>query len=446
MDSRENRVLVVGAGMAGLTAARLLAEDGRQVLVLEAQDRVGGRIFTRRDQGEILELGAEFIHGRPPELWDLIHEAALETYALDGKHVCHKDGKLRNCDELGEVYRFLHGLQKWMGADIAFADYPPLAKLPPEKRYEIISYVQSFNAADYRQIGVHSLAVQQHGEEEIGSDELFRIRDGYDRLPEFLARKIRESGGRIELSRPVERIEWERGRVHVYARDCGEPVQFSAEKVIVALPLGVLQQLGVVFHPVPVALIGANRLAMGSVRRFTLLFRDRWWAGDARIREPKLSFLVAHDSMPPVWWTAHPWETRTLTGWIGGPQSSAFDQCTREQVCDMACQELAKIFSLPIAFLRGQLAGCATHDWQTDPWSCGAYSYVPAGALETVLKLATPVADTLYFAGEHTDVTGHWGTVHAAVRSGIRAARQVLRAREWKLHVQKTAGTMRKSG
>jgi monoamine oxidase len=76
--------------------------------------------------------------------------------------------------------------------------------------------------------------------------------------------------------------------------------------------------------------------------------------------------------------------------------------------------------------LRGQLMSCATHDWQTDLLSCGAYSYVPAGALNAVLTMATPVQRTLYFAGEHTDVTGHWGTVHAAMRSGIRAAQQVL--------------------
>ena len=130
--------------------------------------------------------------------------------------------------------------------------------------------------------------------------------------------------------------------------------------------------------------------------------------------------------MPPVWWTAHPWETRTLTGWIGGPRSAAFEQCTREQVGDLACGALAKIFSLPLSYLRAQLIGCATHDWQADPLSCGAYSYVPAGALEAVLKMATPVEETLYFAGEHTDVTGHWGTVHAAMRSGMRAAAQML--------------------
>jgi monoamine oxidase len=426
MKDRSGRILVIGAGMAGLTASRQLAEAGRKVLVLEARDRVGGRILTLRDQGEILELGAEFIHGRPPELWDLIHEARLETYALDGKDVCRKNGRLKKCDEIGEVFKFLSGLEKWKGVDLAFADYPPLEKLSPEKRDEVIHYVQSFNAADYRHIGIHALAVQQRAEREIASDEVFRVREGYDRVPEFVANKVREAGGRIELSRTVEKIEWERGNVRVHVRDGGELAQYSAAQAVIALPLGVLQHLGVVFDPVPPALIASNQLAMGPVRRFTLLFRERWWATHENVKLPKLSFLFAQDAMPPVWWTAHPWETRTLTGWIGGPRSAAFDQFTREQVGDAACKELAKIFALPVAMLRGQLIGCATHDWQTDPHTCGAYSYVPAGALDSVLKMATPVEQTLYFAGEHTDTTGHWGTVHAAMRSGIRAATQVL--------------------
>ena len=377
-------------------------------------------------RAKILELGAEFVHGRPPELWDLIREAGLDTCELDGVNVCHKDGKLRKCDEQSEIFKFLGQLETWKGPDLAFADYPPLHKLSPEKREQIISYVQSFNAADYRQIGIHSLAVQQQAEEQIQGDELFRIREGYDRLPQFLAQKVREAGARIELSRPVERIEWQRGRVEVFARDGGELVQISANKAVIAVPLGVLQQLGVIFDPVPHALIAANQLAMGPVRRFILLFHQRWWADHEHVALPRLSFFFAHDAMPPVWWTAHPWETRTLTGWIGGPRSASFDQCTREQVGDLACRELARIFSLPLDYLRAQLICCATHDWQTDPYSCGSYSYIPARALDAVLELATPVENTLYFAGEHTDLTGHWGTVHAAIRSGQRAAGQVL--------------------
>jgi len=440
MEPGKQRILVFGAGMAGLTAARRLAEAGRQVLVLEARDCVGGRIRTLREGNQIIELGAEFIHGHPPELWDLIREANLDTYALDGADYCHKDGKLKKCDEQSGIFKFLNQLEKWKGPDLAFADYPPLDKLSPEKRDEIISYVQSFNAADYRQIGIHSLAVQQHAEEEIHGDEVFRILEGYDRLPQFLARKVREAGARIELSRPVERIEWRRGRVDVFARDGGELLELSAVKVVVAVPLGVLHQFGVVFDPVPRTLIAAQQISMGPVRRFTLLFRERWWASHDDLKFEKLSFLFTHGTMPPVWWTAHPWETRTLTGWIGGPRSSAFDQCTREQVGDLACQELARIFPIPVDYLRSQLIFCATHDWQTDPYSFGAYSYIPARALDAVLEFATPVDNTLYFAGEHTDVTGHWGTVHAAIRSGERAAKQILAPARAQLHEMTARG------
>jgi len=428
MDPASQRILVVGAGMAGLTAARLLAEAGRRVLILEARDRVGGRIRTLREDGEVLELGAEFIHGHPPELWNLVHEAGLDTYSLDGDDRCHKDGELRKCDEQSNILKFLNQLEKWKGPDLAFADYPPLQKLSPEKREQIIGYVESFNAADYRQIGIHSLAVQQQAEEEIRADELFRIREGYDRLPEFLARKAREAGARLELSRPVERIEWRRGRVQVFARDGGELIELSAAKVVVAVPLGVLHQFGVAFEPVPHALIAAHQLSMGPVRRFTLLFRERWWADHDDQRLSKLSFLFAHDAMPPVWWTAHPWDTRTLTGWIGGPRSDALAALTASQLAELACNALAPIVSLPAETLRAQLLACHAHDWSHDALSRGAYSYVPAGALDACSKMTLPAANTLFFAGEHTDTTGHWGTVHAAIRSGLRAAQQVLAA------------------
>ena len=79
MNFKSKRILVIGAGMAGLTAARKLVESGMQVMVLEARNRVGGRIHTICEDGEIIELGAEFIHGHPTELWSLIEEADLET-------------------------------------------------------------------------------------------------------------------------------------------------------------------------------------------------------------------------------------------------------------------------------------------------------------------------------------------------------------------------------
>src|SRR5271170_6738837 len=97
MTNGSQDVIIIGAGMAGLTAARALAEAGKKVLVIEAQDRIGGRIWTRHIGDEAIELGAEFIHGRPPELWALIEEAGLETYERDGAQLCFEDGNLSDC-------------------------------------------------------------------------------------------------------------------------------------------------------------------------------------------------------------------------------------------------------------------------------------------------------------------------------------------------------------
>jgi monoamine oxidase len=93
---------------------------------------------------------------------------------------------------------------------------------------------------------------------------------------------------------------------------------------------------------------------------------------------------------------------------------------------DSGLRSLERIFSLPAEGLGTELLGWHTHDWQLDPYSRGAYSYAPKGASEASALLATPVEGTLFFAGEHTDTTGHPGTVHGALRSGLRAAAQVL--------------------
>src|SRR6266700_1603967 len=180
MGGTGKRVLIIGAGMAGLSAARKLAEAGCKVMVLEARDRVGGRIHTLREGEEVIELGAEFVHGHPPELWRVIREAQLETYKIDGTNVCIKNGNLEQCDQLSRTFRFLADLGLWKGPDIPFADYLPLQKLSAADRAEVINYVQSFNAADYQQISVHALAVQQRAEEEIQGNSIFRLQRGYD--------------------------------------------------------------------------------------------------------------------------------------------------------------------------------------------------------------------------------------------------------------------------
>jgi monoamine oxidase len=424
-NGTHNDVVVIGAGMAGLTAARALAEAGLKVLVVEAQDRIGGRIWTRHIGDEVIELGAEFIHGRPPELWALIDEAGLETYERGGTQICFEDDALNDCDgEMDEVFRPLEKLKKFKGSDMSFAAYLDREKTPTEERGPMIGYVEGFNSADHREISVASLGVQQKAEDASEGSRTYRLRGGYDQLPRYLSERIAEFGGKVLTGTPVKEIRWEQGWVEVVS----DLWTFSAPQIVVALPLAVLQGGSVTIEPQPRQILdAAELLRMGQAQRFTLLFAEKFW--EKMTPQPALgemSFLFAFSEMPPVWWTPHPEPSRTITGWVGGPRSAALTGLDAKTLGRKACTTLGRIFGLRKEKVQGLLKGCYTHDWQHDRFTLGAYSYVATGGLNASKQMTEPVADTLFFAGEHTDITGHWGTVHAAMRSGLRAAEQIL--------------------
>ena len=425
MKDRTHDVVVIGAGMAGLTAARALAEAGLKVLVVEAQDRIGGRILTRHIGEEAIELGAEFIHGRPPELWALIDEAGLETYERKGTQLCFEDGALSDCGgEIDEFFAPLEKLKKFKGPDMSFAEYLDCEKMPVKERAPVIGFVEGFNAANHREISAASLGAQQKAEDASGSQHTFRLRGGYDQLPRYLSERITELGSKVLTGTPVKEIQWEQGLAEVVT----DLWTFNAPQVIVTLPLAVLQGGSVKITPEPHKILeAAERLRMGQARRFTLLFAEKFW--EKLLPKPALdgmSFLFAFSEMPPVWWTPHPEPSNTITGWIGGPRSAAFAGSDAKTLAGKACTVLARIFGLRKDAVQKLLKGCYTHDWQNNRFALGAYSYVAAGGLDASKQMTEPVEDTLFFAGEHTDVTGHWGTVHAAMRSGVRAAEQVL--------------------
>src|SRR3981081_3872817 len=248
MTDNTHDVVVVGAGMGGLTAARALAEAGMKVLVVEAQDRIGGRIWTRHVGDEAIELGAEFIHGRPPELWALIDEAGLETYERGGAQVCFEDGALSDCSgAMEEVFAPLEKLEDFEGPDMSFAEYLDREQVPMEKRGRIIGYVEGFNAADHREVSVASLGAQQKAEDADGSNHNYSLRGGYDQLPRYLSERITEFGSKVLTGTAVEEIRWEEGWVEVVS----DLWSFNAPHAVVTLPLAVLQRGKVKIEPQP---------------------------------------------------------------------------------------------------------------------------------------------------------------------------------------------------
>ena len=408
-------VIVIGAGMAGLAAARVLAEAGRTVVLLEATDRVGGRIHTVHDDDEVVELGAEFVHGRPPELWALIEEAGLATYERTGAFLRREQGRLVDGDD--EDDDVLEGLKDFDGPDCSFLEYVDGLGLAQGERAGELGYVEGFNAADAREASAMALGLQQRAEDEIEGDRVWRLSAGYDGLTEFLGRRVEAAGGSVVLGVRVASVEWANSGVKVTGAD-GRA--FEAARCVVTVPLGVLQA-GKIRFPVEAAgvLAAAARMGMGQVCRFTLVFTRRLWPEG-------MSFLMARELVPNVWWTARPKERRTLTGWIGGPRASELLALRPDKLREWAIIAAAEALGVDEKHLRDEMTAFHTHNWSADENSQGAYSWVPVGGLEASAEMTVPVGERLFFAGEHTDTSGHWGTVHAALRSGLRVADQIL--------------------
>ncbi len=436
MQDRVTDVIVVGAGAAGLAAARVLAEGGAEVIVLEARDRVGGRIFTERAE-TLVEHGAEFVHGRAPELWNLIEESGARAVERDGAMLTedHTGAGLAADEADGgmDVTGPLDGLADLAGEDVPFAEWLATSKIPDWNRKALTGYVEGFNAADARRISARSLGVQQRAEEAIDGDRAWHLPGGYAQLTEFLAARVQAAGGTIRLGCEVHAVRWRPGEVVVSTR--GADVR--APRCLITLPLGVLQAANasapgsVRIEPEPRPLFEARRMMMGHVVRFTMIFRERWWERAPGVSADLLktmSFVFTRERMPPVWWTRHPEreDLPTLAGWSGGPRSLALRGKSSDQLAEIACRELAEVFGIPSEEVRAALVSVHTYDWSDDRFALGAYSYVRAGALDAPEAMTVPEADTLFFAGEHTDTTGHWGTVHAALRTGLRAAQQIL--------------------
>jgi polyamine oxidase len=432
-------VIVIGAGMAGLVAARLLHDSGFGVTVVEARNRLGGRVWTDHSLGAPVDLGGSWIHGadhNPLSDWCRVLGIPL-VITSDDERYWHENQQVM---ERGEVWRrawrgrlvaggvlaaagAYQRLRRRLGSNVnlSLADViePVLHSrwLPDLDRRvlsSIVSTSEGVQGAPAEYIDVEDwFPKEAHGVNAMPAG-------GYDQLINDAA-----AGLTIHLNQPVQRIAYAGNGVTVLAG----AEQLQADIALVTVPVGLLKGGKLHFDPpLPAQKQAAiDRIGYGGqgvLGKIVMRFPHRFWP------EKQQWFL----SLPPG-----PTQRGVFTSWISleamvgapillaftnGHAAARFDRFTSDEaVCQAALGVLQRMFPGQVP----QPEGFIFTRWLSDPWALGSYTYPAVGSpLSDRVDYAAPVANRLYFAGEGT-ATADFGTVHAALRSGEAAAEAIFR-------------------
>lgn len=405
-------VIVVGAGAAGLSAARTLVDAGKRVIVLEARDRIGGRVWTSYERG-VVERGAEFIQGHTVSTWELARASGAQTLgwgseSIDAYRIFGEQGSIRpDTEQLFDRYRgAAKDLWGYKGQDMSLADYLKQYGGPDtEALYFKGREIAHLNAADAEDLGVLGFATED-GEFRGGSTDTF-VTSGYSKIIDYLAKDLD-----VRLEQVVTRIEWSEGSVRVV---CAGGETFEASKLVLTIPIGVLKTSPPAIAPDPGSAFwdAVDTIGFGDTTKLTL-----WVEGDMRYFT-----LLSTTGLFGDWWVRKFDGHTVVVGYSGGKEARTLTGMPEEEAIRVGIDELAGGLG---AEIREQVVHARHFTWSDDPFARGSYSYPTVGMGDARTRLQLALKNTLYYAGEASNTSQDSATVHGALDEGKRVAREIF--------------------
>lgn len=417
INPNDKTVFVIGAGISGLAAAKKLKEKGFNVIVLEAQNKVGGRLKTNRTLGVAFDEGASWIHGTNGNpITALAGQAGMNTAFTDDDSRISYDigGVLRSVTTYDnaetELYTILNSMMNSGNANQSFETI--FSGLHPTKindrlwKFLLSTYV-TFDTGDLDKL---SSTLYNEGEEFDGEERI--ATNGYDRIPNYLAK-----GLNVQLNQRVSKIDYSNKKIEITHNG----TESEADYVLVTVPLGVLKANSIQFAPAlpTVKQTAIQKIGMNCVNKFLLTWSTTFWDDEQYISytpatKDKFNYFVNVNKINP--------SMNALMTFAYADYARQTETMSDAQIIDEIMIHLKDIYGNNIP----NPTNMVRTKWQTNENSFGAYSYTAVGTLmQHFDDLAEEVNDKLFFGGEHTEAD-YFSTAHGAYLSGIREADKII--------------------
>jgi monoamine oxidase len=426
------KIVVVGAGAAGLYVGCLLKEADYEVVVLEADERVGGRIWSQVVEGQALEMGAEFVHGHSHLLYDFFIKNKVklypegETFFAYQQKVCalsELEKEPQMGDLIGDFLEFYQGHHRYRGEDISAFDFVKktvLATYQEEEWKKVLPYYESFAGmmgTSLSNLGMKSLAMASH-RWSVG-EENYRLAVPYQ---DFLAHMIDFLEENLHLKKVVRHLSYQEEAGVEVITEAGE--RFWADAAVLTVPLSILKKNFITFNPIlpekkrnAIEKIGFGDAAIKVLMQFSTAFWNE-----------EMDALIGTETAQEYWVSSFrkPNTRPTLTAFIMGEKASTMSKLEDEGKLNLLLAELDALFGKENEVLPSKrIEKYWVCDWAKKPYIGGSYSYPSPDSHFERYHLAAPIEKRVFFAGEATHTAGHFATVFGALETAERAFEEI---------------------